>query len=53
LALLVADYSEKINSEVMPLIENAQETLKDIYQQTSNTPVIQWIYENAELPKFE
>ena len=53
LALLAADHSAKINSESMPLIENAQETLKDIYQQTSNTHVMQWIYENAELPKFE
>lgn len=35
----------------MPAIENAQETLKDIYNQTYNTPVMQWVYKHAELSK--
>lgn len=33
----------------MPPIYDAQETLKDIYNQTSHTPVIKWIYKHAEL----
>lgn len=38
-------------NDKMPLIESAQATLKDIYQQTSNTTIMQWIYKNAELSK--
>lgn len=37
-------------TNTMPLIENAQETLQDIYQQTAKTNIMQWIYKNAELP---
>ncbi len=51
MALLAADHSNKMNGDVMPLIEDAQATLKDIYEETSNTPVMQWIHENAELSK--
>lgn len=32
----------------MPVIENAQETLKDIMQGTQNTSVMKWIYEHAQ-----
>jgi len=32
----------------MPQIYDAQETLKDIYNKTQHTPVIKWIYNNAE-----
>jgi len=49
LALLAVDHSEIINHETMPQIENAQEVLKDIYQGSSNTSIMQWIYKNAEL----
>lgn len=35
-------------SENMPEIENAQETLRDIYQKTFNTSIMKWIYKNAE-----
>lgn len=39
-----------ILDDSMPLIENAQEALKDIYGQTAKEPVMRWIYEHAELP---
>lgn len=35
----------------MPEIHDAQETLKDIYNQTHHTPVMKWIYANAQLEK--
>lgn len=35
----------------MPEIHDAQETLKDIYEKTHHTPVMKWIYKNAELDK--
>ena len=35
------------NAEVMPEIFDAQETLKDIYSETSHTPVMKWIHRNA------
>lgn len=31
----------------MPVIDNAQATLQDIYQGTCHTPVMRWIYEHA------
>ena len=46
------DHTTHTKSRVfMPRIENAQETLADIYQETSNSPIMQWIYKHAELPK--
>jgi|GEM_PF-921581 len=52
LAMLESDgYEYEINDNVMPEIENAQETLLDIYQGTSNTLIMQWIYEHAKLEK--
>ena len=33
----------------MPEIHDAQETLQDIYNETHNTPVMKWIYKNAEI----
>ncbi len=49
LALLAKDHSEKMTEEVMPKIENAAEVLNDIYNETSNTRIMKWIYEHAEL----
>ncbi len=47
---LIANCENSANHDKMPSLENAQESLKDIYQQTFYTPVMQWIYENAKLP---
>ncbi len=33
----------------MPRIYDAQETLKDIYNETTYTPVIKWVHKHAEL----
>lgn len=33
----------------MPEIYDAEETLKDIYNQTAHSPVMKWIYKNAQL----
>jgi thymidylate synthase len=33
----------------MPEIHDAQETLKDIYNQTDHTPIMKWIYAHARL----
>ncbi len=48
-ALALLDCKVCDSSDKMPAIDNAQETLKDIYEQTAKTPVMQWIYEHAEL----
>lgn len=32
----------------MPIIYDAQETIKDIYNKTQHTPVMKWIYNNAQ-----
>ncbi len=44
------EFEENPASDMMPEIENAQETLKDIYEKTSKTETLKWIYKNAELP---
>lgn len=36
-------------SNEMPQIYDAQETLKDIYNKTQDTPVIKLIYNNTEV----
>ena len=33
----------------MPEIYDAEETLKDIYNETAHSPVMKWIYKNAQL----
>lgn len=48
-ALSLLDSKNDNLNDLMPEIENAQETLKDIYEQTANTPIMKWIYEHAEL----
>ena len=52
-ALALLECTNSGSDDRMPEIENAQETLKDIYNQTARTPVMQWIYKNAELPTPE
>lgn len=39
--------SQKDQTE-MPEIENARETLCDIYNQTAHTSVMKWIYQHAK-----
>lgn len=36
-------------NESMPAIENAQETLKDIYNETTHTSIMKWIHQHANL----
>ena len=52
-ALALLECTNTGSDDKMPEIENAQETLKDIYNQTAKTPIMQWIYKNAELPTPE
>lgn len=49
-ALSLLNCTNPTSDDKMPSIENAQEVLKDIYEQTAKTPVMQWIYKHAELP---
>lgn len=49
-ALSLLDCTNPASDDKMPRIDNAQETLKDIYGQTARTAVMKWIYKNAELP---
>ncbi|MFA6066745.1 MAG: thymidylate synthase [Candidatus Babeliaceae bacterium] len=41
------DYQGKYFTD-MPRIDDAQETLRDIYNGTHNTTIMQWIYKNAQ-----
>ncbi len=47
LKLLSSNFTNTDDTDTMPAIENAQEVLSDIYNQTAKTPVMQWIYEHA------
>lgn len=49
-ALALLSCTDTASDDKMPAIENARDTLKDIYEQTAKTPVMQWIYRHAELP---
>jgi len=49
-ALSLLGCTSNVSNDKMPAIDNAQDTLKDIYEQTAKTPVMQWIYKHAELP---
>ncbi len=49
-ALALLNCTDTASDDKMPMIENARDTLKDIYEQTAKTPIMQWIYEHAELP---
>lgn len=51
--MALIDSTNAGSDDKMPEIENAQETLQDIYNQTAKTPVMKWIYRNAELPTPE
>lgn len=49
-ALSLLSCTEDVSGDKMPEIESAKDTLKDIYEQSANTAVMQWIYKHADLP---